>query len=174
MLIRNSIRSTRGRQRGVTLIEVLVTVAVTSVGLLGMAGLTIVSQRVNHEAYLRTQANFLAQSLIDSMHINVPAVVGGDYNGSYAGDMASETACATQGCTPQQRARYDMGRFDRFLANELPGGKASVSCANGTQQGAGVSAAYNGLCRLEIGWSGRRPESGAERGSESSVWIFQP
>ncbi len=47
------------RHRGFTLLEVLIALLVFSLGLLGMAGLLIVSVKTNHSAYLRTQASFL-------------------------------------------------------------------------------------------------------------------
>ncbi len=43
------------RQRGVSLIEVLMAVLIFSIGLIGLAGLMVISTRSNHSAYLRTQ-----------------------------------------------------------------------------------------------------------------------
>ena len=62
------------RHRGFTLLEVLIALLVFSLGLLGMAGLLIVSVKTNHSAYLRTQASFLAQSMADRMRSNMPHV----------------------------------------------------------------------------------------------------
>lgn len=168
-------RSARTRQSGATLIEVLVTVAVTSIGLLGMAGLMLVSQRVNHEAYLRTQVNFIAQSMIDSMHINGSAVAEGAYNGTYVGASMSGPECETHGCTPAQRAEYDRMRFDRALRTLLPNATAALQCTNGGQPAVPPAVVYDGLCRLEIGWAGRALSAGSEDAGQSSlVWMFQP
>jgi type IV pilus assembly protein PilV len=158
---------------GTTLIEVLVTVAVTSIGLLGMTALIAVTAKVNQDTYLRTQADFAAQTLIESMHINVPAIAGGGYDGVYPGTPASGTDCAKLGCSPQQRADYDRLRFDRALSANLPNAKASLKCAGGNQP-VMRSAAYDGVCRLEVGWSERALNPGAENGYRSLVWIFQP
>jgi type IV pilus assembly protein PilV len=70
-------------QRGITLIEVLVAVLIFSIGLLGVAGLLVMSVRSNHAAYLRTQVTFLAQSMADRMQANPIGVWSGDYNGRY-------------------------------------------------------------------------------------------
>ena len=59
-----------GKARGFTLIEVLVTVVVISVGLLGIVALQVVSLRNNHESYLRTQATALADDIIDRIRSN--------------------------------------------------------------------------------------------------------
>ncbi len=59
------------------MLEVLIALLVFSLGLLGMAGLLIVSVKTNHSAYLRTQASFLAQSMADRMRANMPARLDG-------------------------------------------------------------------------------------------------
>ena len=48
------------RPRGFTILEVLIALLVFSLGLLGMAGLLVISVKTNHSAYLRTQASFMA------------------------------------------------------------------------------------------------------------------
>ena len=58
------------RQRGFTLLEVLIAVMLLAVGLLGLAGLQAVSLRNNHSAYLRSQATMLTYDIIDSMRTN--------------------------------------------------------------------------------------------------------
>jgi type IV pilus modification protein PilV len=61
-------------QHGFTLVEVLVTVVILAVGLLGLAGLQAVSMRNNHSAYERTQAVQLAYDMADRVRANTPAV----------------------------------------------------------------------------------------------------
>ena len=58
------------RQRGATLIEVLVAVVVLSIGLLGLAGLQMTGLQTNHSAYLRSQATLLAYDLTDRIRAN--------------------------------------------------------------------------------------------------------
>jgi type IV pilus assembly protein PilV len=58
------------RQKGFTLLEVLVAMLVLSIGLLGLAGLMASSLRNNHSAYYRTQATWLAYDVIDRMRVN--------------------------------------------------------------------------------------------------------
>lgn len=72
------LRSLRGC-RGFSLIEVLVTVLVLAVGLLGVAGLQGVSVRNNHSAYLRTQATHLAYEIVDAMRANRDVALAGGY-----------------------------------------------------------------------------------------------
>ena len=75
----NSHHSTR-RQRGFSLIEVLIAILVLAIGLLGMANMQASGMRSTHGAYLRTQATFLAGDILDSMRANVTAARGGSYD----------------------------------------------------------------------------------------------
>ncbi len=160
-------------QRGATLIEVLVSVAVTSIGLLGMAGLMTVSVKVNHDAYLSTQANFIAQSLIESMHINASAVADGRYDGTFTYASGEPPDCSERGCTPAERAAYDRAQFDSALRVTLPNPSASIKC-NATGSRVTNGTTYDGLCRLEVGWSERALSAGGDSANQSLVWIFQP
>lgn len=58
------------RQRGTSLLEVLVSVVILSLGLLGYAGLQSVTVKNSHNAYLRTQATSLAYNVLDRMRAN--------------------------------------------------------------------------------------------------------
>ena len=57
--------------RAFTLIEVLVTVVILAVGLLGLAGMQAASMRNNHSAYLRSQAVQLSYDMADRVRSRV-------------------------------------------------------------------------------------------------------
>jgi type IV pilus assembly protein PilV len=77
-----SARTTRSRraQAGMTLIEVLVTLVLISVGLLGVAALQLTSLKSNQEAYVRSQAAMLAADILDRMRSNQTGFNAGDYD----------------------------------------------------------------------------------------------
>lgn len=56
--------------KGFTLLEVLITVVIFSVGLLGLAGLQATGIKLNHSSLLRTQATLLAYDVADCMRAN--------------------------------------------------------------------------------------------------------
>lgn len=58
------------KQNGFTLLEVLVTLLIVSLGLLGIAGIIANSLKVNHGALVRSQASWLANDIIDRMRAN--------------------------------------------------------------------------------------------------------
>src|SRR5687768_17421752 len=74
--------------RGFTLVEVLVTVVLISVGLLGLAALQLTTLRGNHDAYARSQASILAANILDCMRTNPMAFRHGSYDVDYNGEGA--------------------------------------------------------------------------------------
>lgn len=64
------------RQRGFSLMEVLVAMLVLAIGLLGLASLQAQSLKFNHDSYVRSQATILAYEMMDKMRA--------DPSGSYA------------------------------------------------------------------------------------------
>ncbi|MET0661442.1 MAG: type IV pilus modification protein PilV [Steroidobacteraceae bacterium] len=79
------------RQRGVTLVEILVTVVLISVGLLGIAALQMASLRGNQEAHVRAQASVLAADILDRIRANSLSFRAGDYDVDYNGTGTAGT-----------------------------------------------------------------------------------
>lgn len=76
------------KQRGFTLLEVLVSMIVIALGLLGYAGLQAASMKHAHTAYQRSQATLLSHDIVERMRVNRAVAVAGSYNitiGSAAG-----------------------------------------------------------------------------------------
>lgn len=145
------------RQRGVSLIEVLVAVLIFSLGLIGMAGLMMMATRSNQSAYLRTQVAFLANSIADRMHANPIAVWDGSYNSTTLPTSTTQD-CTNSGCTPDQLAAHDLGEWSSQLKTFLPTPSASISCDNSNAGYSPTSAQlagsppYGGICTVKINW----------------------
>jgi len=80
------------RQRGLTLIEILVAVLVIAIGLLGVAGLQASSLKANRTAYGRTQASVLAYDIADRMRLSQAAARRGEFDNDFSDDGASQSA----------------------------------------------------------------------------------
>jgi type IV pilus assembly protein PilV len=175
------------RPRGFTILEVLIALLVFSLGLLGMAGLLVISVRTNHSAYLRTQAAFMAQSMGDRMRANVPQVWAGSYDGTYTGSTGTTDPCpAGTPCTRANVATRDLAQFETQLGDQLPNASATILCTpDGTvavspsEQAGG--APYTGVCHITLSWSEATLEHAADGSpasqapnTETFAWTFAP
>ena len=104
------------RQRGFMLIEVLITVIVVSLGLLGLAGLQATGLRHNTSSYLRSQATFLAYDMADRIRANRRDALNNAYDIELK-DSASGTSLAV----------LDLQEWKGLLDDRLPEGDGSVS-----------------------------------------------
>lgn len=105
------------RQNGFTLIEILVTVIVLTIGLLGLAGLQATSLSFNSTAYQRSQATNLAYDIADRMRANVVAARAGAYDVNFG-------FAAPGGAT---LAATDLREWRQALINALPAGTGSIT-----------------------------------------------
>ncbi len=79
----DSLPPTARRQRGATLIEILVSVLILSFGLLGMASLQTRALQGNQSSVQRSQAIMLTQFIMDAMRVDRESAKGGSYNTGY-------------------------------------------------------------------------------------------
>lgn len=118
----------RKLQHGFTMIEVLVTVIVLAIGLLGLAGLQINSLRFTYSAYQTSQATILGTDIIDRMRANRAAADTGAYDIAL-GVNPSAASCVGAGvtCPPAGMAAADLFEWKQALATVLPDGDGSVT-----------------------------------------------
>ena len=119
----------RNRQSGFTLIEVLVSVIILSIGLVGVAGLQAISLKNNQSSFMRSQATALAYDMADRMRANVLSATTGLYDPTAA---ATTSGCAsTSGCSEQQMAENDLAEWNAAITTYLPMGQGYV-CVDST------------------------------------------
>ena len=130
------------RSNGFTLVEVLVTVLVLGIGLLGVAKLVLVSSRANDSAYLRTQATALAYSILDSMRANRQSAVSGGYSvtSSAITDPGVTCSAAASPCNSATIAQVDLWQWKNDLTTNLgPSGLGTITTANVTDPATGAT-----------------------------------
>jgi type IV pilus assembly protein PilV len=111
-----AIHPSPSRQHGFSLIEVLVTVVVLSIGLLSLAAGQAMSLRNNTSALMRFQATNLAYDILDRMRANRTSAIQGDYSLAMAASPGSGTDMASQ----------DLVAWRASLASNLPNGNGAV------------------------------------------------
>ncbi len=128
--------SSRRTQRGVSLIEVLVSVLILAIGLVGVAGLQAFALKNNQSAQTRSQASALAYDLADRMRGNVAAAIAGMYNPATAAELS---ACRTaSGCTLGEMAQDEMQRWLNDVEDILPLGAGWVCIDSTPNDGTGA------------------------------------
>ena len=169
------------RNKGVSLLEVMIAVMVFSVGMLGMAGLMLVSQRTNHSAFLRTQASFLAQSMADRMRSNIGGVWAGLYTSTgYPETGGSVPACTLVApCNITNIATRDRQQWSATMQNLLPGPTARINCTRTLNLSVPAhmrnrGTPYDGVCTIVMTWKESALNKGADAADQSFAWVFQP
>lgn len=130
------------RQRGVSLIEVLVAIVVFSIGVLGLALMQVKGAQFTKEAGSRSNVIVQVRSLIDAMRANPVAAKGPIKAADQSAPTASECpycydgtatlAECTASCTPETSANSDLFKWVDRLKKAAPsamgsGPKASVT-----------------------------------------------
>lgn len=146
-LFRKQVVSAVRRQGGFSMIEVLVTLLIISLALLGTAGLQAYSMRLNQGSQFRTQAVFLVADLAERMEANRLAAIAGTYVTPTSNVPAAENdTCAVGVCTADQLAAYDLAQWQNAIANTLPQSEWTVQ-----QTTAGNPSTYT----IRISWVDR-------------------
>ena len=143
--------------RGFTLVEVLITVFVIGVGLLGMAGLQVIAKKTAYDATQRTLASQAVQDILTRMRAN--AGVAGAYVTDDATALeAPASACDSSDCDPTALAAWDLYRWGRVLSE---GGEVDdEGAATGglvTPTACVLAGATTGHYRIAVAWRGITP-----------------
>ena len=163
------------KQSGFSLLEVLVSVVILSIGLLGMAGIQLKGLSSNNSANLRTQATLLANDLAERMHANPRAASNPDgaaANTNYVNIDFNAVDCTADpepycsntsdgpadSCTATEMAVFDrtlwmcgLSQYDGVFDTLPAGAAANVSCTDSTA-GDGDACSPGSAVQINITW----------------------
>ena len=110
---------TSRKQRGLSMIELLVAVLVLAIGVLGITALQMVSLQNNRGALFRAEAVQLAYDMMDRIRANPEgAVPGAAYNGLAIADAPPGAAdCVAANCSQAQMVTFDQAVWKCSLGN---------------------------------------------------------
>lgn len=131
-------------QRGVGLIEVLISVLIMGIGLLGVAAMQATALRNNQSALERTQATIQSYSILDAMRANRTVALAGGYN-------LARTCTAPGGGT---LAQNDLNLWIESLRTTM--GDNDGSC------GTIVCNDVPDTCRVTVEWDDSRASDGLD------------
>lgn len=119
----------RTKQNGFTLVEVLVSLVVMAVGMLGIAALYIEGMQSGSSAVIHANAVNLAADMADRIRVNSGA--GFSYAGVGPGTNANNCVNGLANCNPAQLATDDWFWWSQDLINRMPPGvTANIGVAN--------------------------------------------
>ena len=140
----------RNASRGVGLIEVLISILVLAIGLLGIAALQATTLRNSQGALERSQATIQTYGILDSMRANVAATRAGAY------DMAMTCVAPA---TPATLAQRDIANWigqaapATGLKQQLgPNACGSIACV----PDAIIVGTTNATCTIVVQWDTER------------------
>lgn len=123
---------------GFTLIEMMVAIVIMSIGLLGVAGLQVVSSKYKINSWARSSVATLVADIGERIRVNSDVagtntmhggvtttssyLVDSTWDTQQSADLTISTDCATSVCTPAQRATYDLLAWRQLARSALPQG----------------------------------------------------
>ena len=180
------------RQNGFTLIEVLISVFVLALGVIGAAGMQLNAMRTGQQSGFQTIAVQLASEMADNMRANAKQLNQDDTVNPYiiSYNSATDAAPATPGklcygaavtCTDAELATFDIYEWEKRLTNVLPGGRV-VICRDATPWN-NTDAALTWACDnslvttnnapfvIKVGWQGKNPDGSLIKDASN---LFRP
>lgn len=132
-----SMRAHSRPQAGFTLVEVLVATLVLTVGILGVAAMQMVSFQTNQGAYMRSQAVYLAQDILDRMRVNQDAYENTavydavDTSDNQTIPVSPNCVTTTNGCSSLQMGQQDIREWAQNFVNVAGVGEYRPRLMNG-------------------------------------------
>jgi type IV pilus assembly protein PilV len=144
--INKPLRHSRRNLHGFTMIEILISLFILAVGILGASALQLVSFNANSSAMYRTQAIFLANDIIDRMRIDPVTARGLAFNGIDTATVATAgTSCATSSGCPKSgvadQGIIEWADYFRGTSPLLPNGQGTITRISGN------------IFRITISWN---------------------
>ena len=137
------------KQKGATLIEILVAVLVLSFGLLGMAALQARALKGNQSAMQRTQAVMMSYYILDAMRVDRSSAKSLNYNtGSLSGTTIG-AICNPDDVTGSSLANNNVKHWIISLKTAI--GKAGDSTTCGA-----ILCDASGICQVQVRWDDSR------------------
>ena len=137
-------------QRGFSMLEVLITLVIIALTLLGTAGMQSFAMKMSQGGQLRTQAVILGMDILERIEANNDGAVAASYAASTL-PTTFTTDCYSVPCPAAALAAYDLVQFQAKLSTQLPGASATIS----------VSGTGPWVYTVQINWVERITRSAA-------------
>ena len=163
------------RQRGVSLLEVMISLLIVGIGVLGLIGMQARAMSNQRDSFDRKAAAELLAQISERMRANHLGFMGNAYLSSLlpGGTITPPggTGCVTGSpCLPADLAAADLFAWQTMIRSRLPDGGAVVAGSAGG--GTGIGSGSNSV-RITMVWREASPTSGADAGC-TAVGVTDP
>lgn len=174
---------------GFSLIEVLVSMLVLAIGVIGAAGMQLAATRTTRQSALQTVALQLASEMSDKIRANDLSTKGTaenpflsvDYNSAMQGEpTVPDKLCFGFDCNDSDVATFDIYEWERRIGSELPGGRARI-CRDARPWDQGrrsltweCTSGGKGAAPLviKLGWQSKNPDGSLIRDGDAEFPPF--
>lgn len=149
------IRSYPALQAGFTLIEILITLLILAIGLMGLAGLQARMLNAQFEAYQRAQAVMLAEDMTNRLRTNITIARATTYTATTqygTGNSLGDTSCASNDdvCVWSQALKGASTKQGSLSVGSMIGARGCIETVSG-------SATSQQVVRVTVVWQGLSP-----------------
>lgn len=116
------------KEQGFSMIEILITVVVSSFGLLGIAGLQLSSIKSSTHASINTQTMISINEIVGRIHANTKAAKAGEFNIATANNQLITATAMTAPTTTAKFAEKATYNWLQNLNKNVPNVKAGIYC----------------------------------------------
>lgn len=122
------------KEFGSSLIEVMISLLILAIGLLGVLGMQVQSLKSNQNAYLYSQAAFLANDIYES--INLFSDDASDFEIALTSSTPTLPNCTASdsNCSKSDVIKWTQSAWRTNVEKLLPGGKSAVVLNNGAYE----------------------------------------
>lgn len=117
--------SLKKSQQGLGFVEILITIVLVSIGILGVAGLHMTSLKHSQNSYMQTVAMLQAYDMADRIRANSEGAYQGAYNNITS--APDDPQCISTACDSEELAEYDAFDWNSDNAYLLPLGAGTVT-----------------------------------------------
>lgn len=144
-------------QKGISLIEVLISLLILSLGALGFAALQLKGLKTTEDANYRAHATLIAQDAIERILSNPTQrnayLTEANYTKTAPGGAPPDDCVGTV-CSASQMATWDISHLSWIVANSLPDGQISAAACPFTGNAQCISVSWNGMAPTACTTSG--------------------
>ena len=161
----------RASEAGFMLVEVLVTIVIFTIGLLGVIGLQALAMSSSHMSSMRSSATVLASDMAERMRANLGAVnaaAGSRYDDAVPGTNACRAIysvsveAAPASCSPEAMAADDLQDWLDLVGQSLPAGTGAVCLDSTPDDGLPGAVACDGVGNayaIKVWWTERATQT---------------